>query len=362
MEIGMIYEEYIKNPTSELAITIDIYSLVKICDFFKNELKNDYIAYNYFLTTHLMSIMNFIRYEVFIYLSNSNQNSSEIDKNLRYGIHQFRKKDFETREIILTKNMGITIDFENPSLDFSYIILGKKKKIYSTNILEFYINQNNFSNVNKQDYINKLMDFFYIMYDKQKMIVIDNTNSLKPKNIVKCTYKKIQQPYSFVSLIKNSKIKDKKTLLRLLIAYSQIGNILILCKQLIDLDIEQNNYIKYFFIKIISLVIDESLDNIDNYILYTSNKNDKQILSKYFDIADKTKNKIRNIRNNFHYAEQTKVFKNPNMNDELIQILDLASEIHEKLEEIVNIKYRFITFKFFKLLRWSEYGLEKKIN
>ncbi len=369
MKIEDIFNCFIDNKTVDSwnAMFIDIYSITKILDFYNEYmLENKQRRLNQHTTTLITVIMNFIVYEIMKCenMKIDTADYSEINRNLRHAVHQFKRKNFNDRDIIMTENMGISIDEQKPMLDFILYFMkeDKNKKFIGTNIWEQYVTQNNFEEgVTYQQYTNVLMSFFRTIHDKLVEEGLEDDDYIL-KKIETSPAKIIEQPYSFVSLIRKSKIKQDKLLKRLLIAYSQLSTIDIIFKDMIDLNDEEikNSYIIYFFSKMVAYVLDETYDNIQSYINSTQDiaiKKELETILFLFRNVDCENN--RKLRNNFHYIHQDKVFDTKeeiliNVKDNLQYISDVMMQI----KEIINIKDRKLTFAFFRLLRWSEYGYE----
>lgn len=373
VNIDDIFQECIikEQIASENAIISDIYSIIKIMDFYNEYMLIDkQKKLNQYTTTLIVVLMNFILYEI-IQCENSKISREEhenINKNLRYAVHQFRKNNFNDRDDIIIKNMGISTDELNPMLDFTlYFIKNEnEKRFIGTNIWEEYVIQNNFNKeITYQKYANMLMNFFTTIYT----ILVESglkDDDYKLKKINKKESKIIYQPYSFVSLIRKSKIVEEKILRRLLIAYSQLATIDTMFKELIDINDNEiiNSYILYFLNKIIAYVLDETYDNIQSYIKNTKDlkiKEDLKNILYTFGKIDCEKN--RRLRNNFHYTKQDKVFSNKEeMLIYLKENLKYTSVIMNQITHLLNIRDRKIIFAFFRLLRWTEYGYKAENN
>lgn len=369
MKIGDVYDHILnsENIGSWNAMVIDIYSITKILDFYNAHMLEDkQRRLNQHTTTLITVIMNFIVYEVMKCenMKIDTADYSKINGNLRHAVHQFRRKNFNNRDIVMNENMGISTDEQNPMLDFIlyFIKEDKNKKFIGTNIWEQYVTQNNFGGeVNYQQYTDVLMSFFRTIHDE----LVDGglaDDDYCLRKINKAPIKIIEQPYSFVSLIRKSKIKQDKLLKRLLIAYSQLSTIDIIFKDMIDLNDDEikDSYIIYFFSKMVAYVLDETYDNVNSYLQNTQSIEEKKMLGV---ILDTFKNvdceNNRKLRNNFHYISQDKVFTTK---EEIVTSvknnLQFISNIISKIEEIINIKDRKLTYAFFRLLRWTEYGYE----
>lgn len=325
---------------------------------------------NQYTTTLIIVIMNFILYEIIQY-ENGDINAiehSNTNKNLRYAVHQFRKNNFKDRDNIIIKNMSISTDEQNPMLDFTLYFIKEKaeKRFIGTNIWEQYVIQNNFNKeFTYQQYANILMSFFRTIYT----VLLENglnDDNYKLKKISKRQTKIIEQPYSFVSLIRNSKIKEEKILRRLLIGYSQLATVDTMFKGLIDINNDeiQNSYIIYFLNKVTAYVLDETFDNIQSYINNTKDLKIKEKLNfilSTFQKVDCERN--TRLRNNFHYNKQDKVFSNKEeMLIYLKENLKHIPVIMNQITNLLNIRDRKITYAFFRLLRWTEYGYEAENN
>lgn len=371
-KINNIYKKYFKEKTDEkdigsMAILIDIYGIIKIMNFYNDymlESKNKIV--NGYTTTFITVIMNLIYCEISNYIDSENK-LGNVNKDLRYAVHQFRQNNFKDRDLILSKKMGISIDSTNPMLDFIVYFLKYNENIefVGSSIWENYVIQNNFEDITYQEYVNSLMSFFRSSYnyfcsndvldEKYKFSKIDS------KNI-----KLITQPYSFVSLIRKSKIKNEILIKRLIIAYSQLAIVDTMFNRLIKIEeeIKDNEYILYFINKVVALVLDETFDNINSYIKNSKYKDNvyytylNQILDVFYKINNIEKNS--KLRNNFHYSKQDIVFmKNDDIYEYLHVNLKTVKEVKNTILDILNIKYRRITFAFFRLLAWSRYGYEK---
>lgn len=374
MGINEIYQEFLNSKNTdinEIAIILDIYSIIKIMDFYNEYMLIDkQKKLNQYTTTLIVVIMNFILYEIIQCKKSitNDENHQNINKNLRYAVHQFRKNNFKERDDIIVKNMGISIDELNPMLDFTlyFIKNNKGKRFIGTNIWEQYVIQNNFNKeITFQKYADILMHFFRTIYT----ILVQNglkDDGYKLKKVETEESKIIAQPYSFVSLIRKSKIKEEKMLRRLLIAYSQLATLDIMLTELIDIEDNamQNSYIVYFLSKMIAYVLDETFDNIQSYISNTEDleiRGKLQIILSLFEQIDCEKNK--KLRNNFHYSKQDIIFKSKEeMLGYLKKNLKQMTNIMKQIVDLLNIKNRKTTFAFFKLLRWSEYGYKAEGN
>lgn len=260
--------------------------------------------------------------------------------------------------------MGISSDKQNPMLDFTlYFIKGKEEKRFiGTNIWEQYVIQNNFNNeLTFQQYADILMNFFRTIHTVLLKNGLNDDN-YRLKKINKEQIKMIDQPYSFVSLIRKSEIKEEKLLRRLLIGYSQLAIVDTMFKEIIDINDNEikNSYIIYFLNKVTAYVLDETFDNVQSYINNADDLETKEKLKcilSTFQKVDCERN--RNLRNNLHYIKQDKIFSN---REEMLiclkENLKYISIIMNQITNLLNIRDRKITFAFFKLLRWTEYGYE----
>ena len=369
MNINDLFKEIFSGEkiNSESAIILDIYSVIKIMDFYNDYMMTDeQKRLNQYTSTLLIVVMNFVIYEIMQYTNGKmdDENNSKINKNLRYAVHQFRRNNFKYRDNCLKEKMGISIEEENPMLDciLYFIKDDKGKKFVGTNIWEEYVIQNNFNkDLTYQQYTNMLMNFFRTIHT----FLLENglkDDNYKLKKIDKKHCKIIAQTYSFVSLIRKSKIKEEKMIRRLLIGFSQLATIDTMFKELIDIEDNEikDSYIIYFFNKVTAFVLDETLDNIQSYINNTKDSETKEKLEDILFILKKANcEKNKKLRNNFHYGKQDKVFDNK---DEMViylkQNLKYIEKIMNQIIKILNIKDRKITFAFFRLLAWTEYGYE----
>lgn len=204
-----------------MAICADAFSLASILDFF-NKYPN-YAKENWQSNLLIIRMFSLFATELMTFLSAKdcsdvslieNPNSVEAVKSLRNKIHQFRNRDYRQKIQYIDQEMGRSRDNFKPHIDLC-LQYTEGNILSGTNVYWF-----NFQ---------EAKDYTTIGFMQQIIRCIEKISrypkseiNINPSN-QKVTYK--YTPYCYVDIVKNCKLKNKKLVDRLLLAFDDLCSV-----------------------------------------------------------------------------------------------------------------------------------------
>lgn len=356
-----IYKALIRDKTlcennqavlSLLAIYVDAFSLASILNFFNRytELPKENWQSN-LLVIRMFAIFSV---ELLSFLSDKNYldvtmidqpNSIEDIKFLRNKIHQFRNKDFKKKIQHIDQSMGRSRDKFAPHIDIC-LQYTADKQLMGTNIYFF-----NFPEAKEQitvDFMQKIIRSIERISNYPKA----NFEIKRNDNRVKYNY----EPYCYVDIVKNCKFNNKKLIDRMLLAFDDMCSIYDFFVYVVDVSnyLRQAPYITFYFIKMLSIILDETFDNLNNILRYSQNNDDTKIIESILsEYPSHIKELCKTIRNNIHYDRQDVI----SYDDELFlfdELLTVSKNLLERIKDILNINPSRARLRYYKFLKWVQ--------
>lgn len=356
-----IYKALIRDETlcennqavlSLLAIYVDAFSLASILNFFNKhtELPKENWQSN-LLVIRMFAIFSV---ELLSFLSDNNYldatmidqpNSIEDIKLLRNKIHQFRNKDFKKKIQHIDQSMGRSRDKFAPHIDIC-LQYTADKQLMGTNIYFF-----NFPEAKEQitvDFMQKIIRSIERISNYPKA----NFEIKRNDNRVKYNY----EPYCYVDIVKNCKFNNKKLIDRMLLAFDDMCSIYDFFVYVVDVSnyLRQAPYITFYFIKMLSIILDETFDNLNNILRYSKNNYDTKIIESILsEYPLHIKELCKTIRNNIHYERQDVI----SYDDELSlfdELLTVSKNLLERIKDVLNINPSRARLRYYKFLKWVQ--------
>lgn len=353
----MIGNQELCNNNQEMlsifAFQIDSYALTTIINFFnKYTYLNEKCWQSSLLIIRMMSIVaseliRFIINKGLFRLENGEDFSNIEDIiSLRNKIHQFRYQDFEKSISKIDNSMGRSRDVFNPHLDINliYKITGQNSTIIGTNIYYF-----RFDEAKKQSVIDTMQKIVRII-EELSGFPVANFEIIKNDEIPKYKW----SPYCYTDISKHAKIQNEKLLDRVLLAFDDLCTV----NEFFQSTIKTSEYLKeapyliYYFIKMISIVLDETFDNLYNYINWNSKSRDAELIQYILEDVDfELIDYCKKIRNNLHYEHQENILIE-NEYGIMQKELAVVNVLIEKIRFILNITPSKIRLNFYGFLKW----------
>ena len=345
-----LLEEMIEDKTYKIFLNrclLDVSGITILIDFFNNN-KN----INWRIHALVIRHMSIVLYEIAIMFDLQEREKEYLKnvKNLRHKVHQFDFKKFRKQLERLEKDMGRSREISTPCLDIviDFQVVNGRRFYFATNIWRYYL-----KNDRLQELVNEMQKIFRMIDDMSKY-----KDTRVP--LVKCNNLIDIKSYSYcyVDILKSSLIKNTNLLDRIILATDELASLKILLHDTIDYKVMMKNnlHMTYFVCKLMSIIFDETVDNINNFLKY--NKcDDALVIIKIFDSIDK--NVIDNaekFRNNLHYGHfESYGFKSI---DEFMQyfvhLIEEIASLHNSLTEILNINPSNFKLQFYRFLRWTQ--------
>lgn len=368
-DIDMLFEFYRlmirdkKNGNTKteslFSLVIDCYGALALLNFvnsFGEEIKNkETIRFEDILVQVFSIIVN----ESIVYLDMGNilgasmQTEGSYIKSIfeiRKDIHQFRKANFHKKIEELDISLERSRDYANPALDlaFNFEIMDGIERLIGTN---------QFQHINVDAKSRLVVETMQIFLRE-----IEKSVSLKPcGNLIKIIDIKPKYKWesvSYVSIIRKSKVLEEREIDRLLRALDVVAATYEMFEYVIDIDdyLIKTPYLVYFFRKIISIFLDETIDNINNFIKYSDDISKVRIFEKILDGVDEgIIEKCRVLRNNLHYESQVEIEIGDAKQsyDELIWLININMTIMRNISETIEYRPRKITRIMNRVIRWA---------
>ncbi|AMC93645.1 hypothetical protein AOC36_06485 [Erysipelothrix larvae] len=270
---------------------------------------------------------------------------------LRNNLHQFRFSDFNKKLTMIDTGMGRSRDIKNPYIDIClhFEIIDKCRYMIGTNQFE-YVHEEI-----KNDTFVKSMTLQLRLIQNICFAKTDIFNIRKAPE--KPNYKWI--PYSYSDIIKSNKDLGEREIDRLIIALDVTSSIYEFFTYLVDIGeyIKEVPYLVYFYRKMISIHLDETIDNIQGFISKSQNNEMKKIfISLISDVKEEDIQQIKILRNNLHYQHQERFIVGDidTSYRNLKHLLYINESIMRRIGDCVNCnptKWKEIGYRF---LRWVQ--------
>lgn len=346
-----------KRQLSKLALLIDANALAVILNFFNEYPETNTNRWRSNLLTIRMFAL--FTYEIVAYLESLGNTIDELldDKEvfseitkIRSKVHQFKPKSFSKNIDHIDKTMGRSRDRLYPHIDicFEYTEINNEPFLIGTNVNQFH-----FDEAKKQATVNLMQRVirtieraFWDSYDFK----------IKPNDI---TRKTEWIRYCYTDIVKFSKVKNERLIDRLIAAYDDLAciidffSITILTEEYL----KESPFLLYFFSKMIAIVLDETYDNINNYIKYAKDSEEKNLIKTLLSCNEKfSLNTYKALRNNLHYMEQNLVnIGTPTEQYEFLkkQILEVFNLLN-KIKSILNLNPSRRKILLYKFIAWTQ--------
>lgn len=165
--------------------------------------------------------------------------------------------------------------------------------------------------------------------------------------------------YCYTDITKNALLHNPRLIDRLLMtlddlscAYEFFTYALLIDSYLIDAP-----YMMYFLIKSLAIFLDETFDNLNQYIIHSKDIGDKTKLERVMCHVDKgVIDFCKTLRNNLHYKKQTslRLGSDQELYQLLIQEIALVKSLLNETQEILNIKPSKAKLSWYRFLRWVQ--------
>ncbi len=346
-----------KEQLSNLAFIIDANALAAILNFF-----NEYPAT---ATNRWRSNLLIIRmfalftYEIVIYLESIGNAREELWDNeeafaeitkIRNKVHQFKINTFSKNMDHIDKTMGRSRDRLQPHIDMclEYTEINSVPFLIGTNVNHFH-----FDEAKKQETVNLMQR---VVRTVEKAFLGPCNFKIKPNDIAR---KAELVQYCYTDIVKASKVKNERLIDRLIFAYDDLSCIV----DFFDIAISSEEYLKsspfllYFFSKMIAIVLDETYDNISNYINHTKEGEERNLIKTLLSCnKDSSISTYKALRNNIHYKEQNLVnIGTPTeqydfFKKQISEVFNLLNEI----KAILNLNPSRRKIILYKFLAWVQ--------
>ncbi len=337
---------------SILAIYADAFSLASILDFF-NKYPN-YAKENWQSNLLIIRMFSLFATELMTFLSVKdcldvslieNPNSVEAVKSLRNKIHQFRNRDYRQKIQYIDQEMGRSRDNFKPHIDLC-LQYTEGNILSGTNVYWF-----NFP---------EAKDYTTIGFMQQIIRGIEKISrypkseiNINPSN-QKVTYK--YTPYCYVDIVKNCKLKNKKLVDRLLLAFDDLCSVYDFFVYVVDVSqyLRKAPYITFYFTKMLAIILDETVDNLNNILKYNPTDTDAKTIERILNICPSNiKLLCKKIRNNIHYEKQEHIL----FDDELIlfkELFAISNELIKEIRNVLNINPSKFRLNYYRFLKWVQ--------
>lgn len=341
---------------SILSLLIDVHGVSLLIDFFNSSKEADQRA-NLFV----IKILNIVSYESIKFISKLdekimlNYTSDETFSNLkdfRHIIHQFEYSKFNKIMKKLNDTTGRSYDKLKPMLDMVvyYQKTGVHYVIEGTNTNLF-----KFSSPELQEVVNDSQSLIRsldaLIGQKKDFFIIKKSNNREKHKTIS---------YSFVDVMKVTKINNKKLLDRLLFALDDLSEIDYFFNNVILVDdyLLEHPHIIYFLLKIIYIQLNETINNLSNFVKNSPiDCDDRKQVELILDKIDlELISRIQVFRNNLHYEKQI-TLNIGNENDLFIELKDaihLSEQMKIDINGLVNIRITKKKIAINSFLHWVQ--------
>lgn len=165
--------------------------------------------------------------------------------------------------------------------------------------------------------------------------------------------------YCYTDITKNACLHNPRLIDRLLMilddlscAYEFFTYTLLIDSYLMDAP-----YIIYFLIKSLAIFLDETFDNLNQYIIHSEDMEDKSTLERVMCHVDEGVIAFcKTLRNNLHYKKQDSLHlgSDQELYQLLIQEIELVKNLLNETQEILNIKPSKARLTWYRFLRWVQ--------
>lgn len=345
---------------SNLSYLIDAYAMAAIIDFYNANLNigaSGELWKSNLFTIRMYSVVTaeIVKYLEQIGTFNRNAfakpNSLKQIENLRNKIHQFRRQDFCKYIKKIDEQMGRSRDEHIPRLDIclEYVSEPSGTVFLGTNIYQFHFNE-----AKEQPTVN-LMQRIIRAVINQPFLPSCNFKLRRSEIPVKYQW----EVYCYTDITKNALLHNPRLIDRLLMTLDDLSCVyeFFTYALLIDSYLIDAPYMMYFLIKSLAIFLDETFDNLNQYIIHSKDIGDKAKLERVMCHVDKgVIDFCKTLRNNLHYKKQTslRLGSDQELYQLLIQEIALVKSLLNETQEILNIKPSKTKLSWYRFLRWVQ--------
>jgi len=357
VSLQKLFQSYIENNSNNInrsivAFLIDVNGLCNIIDFCNTHKSLHWRA-------HVMFIryMCLILYEGVTYLGLSDQArliTDEFDniKKLRMKIHQFRFKVFSKNLTDVEAKMGRSRDILKPMLDMfiEYKKSNTQLEFLGTNIWSYFINTTDMQTT--VDTMQKLLRYIQSEYPVSESIYTI------PYNSADVTYK--NYPYCYTEFYKTKKFKSDSLVDRLILSLDELAGIEVLFRDTFNIEEIKgsDSFMILFFAKFISIVFNETMDNLNNFAKNSEKEsNDYKLVSRVLIECNKELvAKALVVRNNLHYEEQDHIELGScsEIYNYILELLNEIDRLKKMISELIFIEPTQLKLMTYRFLRWVQ--------
>lgn len=348
------------NSVSVLAIIIDCYGLIAILNFFNeyNFNKKSSITYR----SHHLIIKSFAividELNKFLGILNPEIKNELLTKmpksvkSIRNEVHQFRNRDFLKIINRVDKEMGRSRNKKEPMIDIilHYERIFKNLYFIGTNQFEFINRSERNQNIvdSMQLTLREIEKVTSLKMDKNLLVISENIPSYK------------RSPYSYIGILKLNRHLNERIIDRLLLMLDQVSSVYEFFNYSVSIELylKKNPFIVFFFRKMVSIVLDETIDNLKNIKEY--NRDDSSLVDKLEKVVshidEETVEECRNFRNNLHYSYQTslEIGDTDKSYEKLIKLLEINRVVMRDISSLMNCYPSTVSILTYKLLRFIQ--------
>lgn len=365
-QVNSIQEEYIRylryiNDASfdcseelgGIAYLMDVHGLCNIIDFCNKNKQLHWRAHVIFVR-----LMCLVLYEGFKFYDVLSDVKSLVGdeftkiKDLRMKVHQFRYRDFKKNLNSIESSMGRSRERLAPMLDMylEYREVDKSRELFGTNIWLFLLNTEDMQPTVEimQSYLRKMQKEIPFTDGKQEIQCIKS-------NVV---YKKYS--YCYVDIFKECGIESDILIDRLLVSFDELAGIQLLFQDIFEIRelSSSDSYMMFFFVKAISIVYDEAIDNIKGFIANSDrDSKDVSVMNNLLSHQDtQIIDKATIIRNNLHYSKQKshKLSDAEEVERYFENILTEVDKLKFSIGEVLRINPSKFRLGYYQFLRWAQ--------
>lgn len=363
-------QQCISNQTvlSNLSYLIDANAMATIISFYNANF--DMGTNGGFWKSNLFTIRMYsvVTAEIVKFLEQSNvfnrkefeePNSLKEIESLRNKIHQFRRKDFSKYIKTIDSQMGRSRDKCAPRLDvcLEYISDSSGTTFLETNIYQFHLQE-----AKVQATVNLMQRIIRTVADQP---FLPQSDFVLKRNTERRKHR--WEVYCYTDIVKNAQLQDVRLIDRILMAMDDLSCIYEFFTYMLVVDdyLMDAPYMIYFLNKSIAIFLDETFDNINQYIKYSKSTGDKAALESIMRNVDQSFIKYcATLRNNLHYREQVSLHLGTNreLYQLLVQELNIVKEMLFRVQEILNIKPCKARLYYYRFLRWVQMPNTRKVR
>lgn len=365
--IFALLKDYLKNDNiedSDVSLTsliVDIYSLNEFTQFFYNyqlDLKHNKFfertqnqLYIIFAVVLSESLDYFIKDDKTIFQNNIEfYKSYKQLKELRKEIKQYEFRTFTKTIDEISTQMGRKNDISEPALDMViYINSDKNNMFYGTNINLFRSielkNNEVFQNLNVV--LSTLTNLFNV--EKNEDVI----EIKKEKNPI------TRYSYSFTDIIKKNEGFSENEINRLISAIDALASTheFFTCIVSVDEYLKGFPHMIYFIRKILSIILDETFDNLNNYIEFSKTPEKKATFKSIIkDVESEFIEECKLLRNNIHYRNQSQIeIGNVEYSyNQLFEMLSVVETLIKNINDNLYINTKKSKLYYYKILAWLQ--------